>query len=80
MRGHQGQGHCASVGGPMREEVGRQTDNVSIVVRWVILVGIAQVGRFRCVLLQPGGPQEGRLSDVEEWSNECTCSSYFEDR
>ena len=33
----------------MREDVGRRVEDVSVVVRWVILVENTPVGRLRCV-------------------------------
>ena len=35
----------------MREDVGRQGKDVSVVVRWVVIVGIALVDRFRCAFI-----------------------------
>ena len=38
-----------SIGGPMMEDVETQPEHILVMVRWVILVGIAPVGRFQCV-------------------------------
>ena len=63
----------------MRKDTRRHADDVSVVVILVVLVGTALWVGSNVFSLQPGRPQKGRLSDVEGWSSEGTCSSYIED-
>lgn len=48
---------------------------------WVVIIAEGLSIGIKCDLfsLQPGGPQEGRMSGTDEWSNEGSCSCYAED-
>ena len=53
------------MGGPTREPVGMQEEDVSVAVKWVISVGSALGNQFQCIFTASGGPQEGRMSEVD---------------
>lgn len=57
LGGHQGRGRYTKYGRPIREDVGRLVEDFSVLVRWVILVGISS-GSILMFSLQPGGPQK----------------------